>query len=344
MDVSLAAHPGPAFVELSPELVEAMVDHARAEYPNEMCGLIVGDRPAADGGRALRWEPARNRAASPMRYDIHPDDLYRLTVDTDDAGEVFWAIVHSHTHSPPRPSGTDIGLAFYPDALYLLVSLADPEPALAAWRIVGGRGLPGRAAGGDRRLRTTPPIRVGWSPAATTRPRARYLEWSALRPSEARLAYLRRACDLIPPGARVLELGCGAGIPMTAALADGRDVTGVDISATQIGLARANVPGATFLQADMTAVAFPPASFDAVVAFYSLTHVPRDDVPPLLGRIRELAAAGWRADRDDGRRGRPGRDRARLAGRGHVLQPLQRAAEPAARRGGGLRRRLEPRS
>ena len=142
VDVSLAAHPGPAFVELSPELVEAMVDHARAEYPNEMCGLIVGDRPAADGGRALRWEPARNRAASPMRYDIHPDDLYRLTVDTDDAGEVFWAIVHSHTHSPPRPSGTDIGLAFYPDALYLLVSLADPEPALAAWRIVAGEVFP----------------------------------------------------------------------------------------------------------------------------------------------------------------------------------------------------------
>ena len=142
MEVNLSAHPGPAFVTLSPELVQAMVDHSRAEYPNEMCGLIVGDRPAADGGRALRWEPARNRAASPMRYDIHPDDLYRLTVDTDDAGEVFWAIVHSHTHSPPRPSGTDIGLAFYPDALYLLVSLADPEPALAAWRIVGGEVFP----------------------------------------------------------------------------------------------------------------------------------------------------------------------------------------------------------
>lgn len=73
-----------------------------------------------------------------MRYDIHPDDLYRLTVETDDADEVFWAIVHSHTHSAPRPSLTDVGLAFYSDALYVLVSLADPEPALAAWRIVDG--------------------------------------------------------------------------------------------------------------------------------------------------------------------------------------------------------------
>ena len=131
-------HPGPTTVALHAATVEALVAHARAEYPNEMCGVLVGDRPAADGGRVLRWEPARNRAASPLRYDIHPDDLYRLTVETDDAGEVFWAIVHSHTHSPPRPSLTDVGLAFYPDALYLLVSLADPEPALAAWRIVGG--------------------------------------------------------------------------------------------------------------------------------------------------------------------------------------------------------------
>ena len=120
----------------------------------------------------------------------------------------------------------------------------------------------------------------------------RYLEWSALRPSEARLAYLRRACDLIPPGARVLELGCGAGIPMTAALADGRDVTGVTSRRRRSSWPGRTFPGATFLQADMTAVAFPPASFDAVVAFYSLTHVPRDDVPPLLGRIREWLRPG----------------------------------------------------
>lgn len=115
-----------------------------------------------------------------------------------------------------------------------------------------------------------------------------YLEWSALRPSPVRLHYLQRAVDLIPPGADVLELGCGAGIPMTRALAAERRVTGVDISAAQVELARRNVPAATFLQADMTALEFPPASFDAVVAFYSLTHVPRDEQPELLRRIR-----GW---------------------------------------------------
>ena len=120
----------------------------------------------------------------------------------------------------------------------------------------------------------------------------RYLAWSALRPSPTRLRYLALALDLIPSGSDVLELGCGAGVPMTAALAEGRRVTGVDISATQIKAARRNVPAATFLQADMTALDFEPASFDAVVAFYSLTHVPRDEQAPLLARIRRWLRPG----------------------------------------------------
>jgi proteasome lid subunit RPN8/RPN11 len=131
-------HPGPASVEVSADLVQQLVDQARAEDPNEACGLIVGDRPAAAGGVALRFEPTRNRAASPYRYEIHPDDLLRLTIATDDADEVFWAIVHSHVRSPAYPSPTDVGLAFYPDALYVLVSLAEDQPELGAFRIVDG--------------------------------------------------------------------------------------------------------------------------------------------------------------------------------------------------------------
>jgi proteasome lid subunit RPN8/RPN11 len=140
-----AAHPGPATAELPATIRAAIVAAARAEYPNEMCGVIVGDRPAADGGRALRFEPARNEAASPYRYEIHPQDLLRLTIATDDADEVFWAVVHSHTHTPAVPSPTDIGLAFYSDALYVLVSLSDDEtdpatgePGIRAWRILAG--------------------------------------------------------------------------------------------------------------------------------------------------------------------------------------------------------------
>ena len=138
-------HPGPAAASIPATIVQSMIDHARAGVPNEACGLIIGDRSAADGGHALRFEPTRNAAASPYRYEIHPDDLYRLTVATDDADRVFWGIVHSHTHTPAVPSPTDVGLAFYPDALYILVSLAEDEadaltraPSVRAWRIVEG--------------------------------------------------------------------------------------------------------------------------------------------------------------------------------------------------------------
>ncbi len=88
----------------------------------------------------------RNRAASPFRYEIDSEDLLRATIETDDADEVFWAIVHSHIASPARPSPTDIGLAFYPDALYVLVSLHPDEAdavtgaaGIRAWRIVDGQ-------------------------------------------------------------------------------------------------------------------------------------------------------------------------------------------------------------
>jgi proteasome lid subunit RPN8/RPN11 len=137
-------HPGPAAVSLPVSMRDAIVAHAREAVPNEACGIVVGDRPAADGGVATRWVPLRNPLASPYRYAIDPDDLLRLTIETDDADEVFWAIVHSHVLSPARPSPTDMRESHYPDALYLLVSLAPSEagpggtPGVRAWRIVDG--------------------------------------------------------------------------------------------------------------------------------------------------------------------------------------------------------------
>jgi [CysO sulfur-carrier protein]-S-L-cysteine hydrolase len=138
-------HPGPASVRLPAAIRDAIVAHASAEAPNEGCGIVVGDRPAATGGTARRWVPLRNAAKSPVRYSIDPADLLRLTIETDDADEVFWAIVHSHVASPARPSPTDLRESHYPDSLYILVSLSPAEaergtggPGLRAWRIVGG--------------------------------------------------------------------------------------------------------------------------------------------------------------------------------------------------------------
>ncbi|HUQ79394.1 MAG TPA: methyltransferase domain-containing protein [Patescibacteria group bacterium] len=120
----------------------------------------------------------------------------------------------------------------------------------------------------------------------------RYLAWSGLRPSATRQHALALAVAAIPLGADVLELGCGAGLPMTAHLAPGRTLTGVDISAAQVALARVNVPGATFVQADLSTLDWPAGSFDAVVAFYVLTHVPRTEHAALLGRIRRWLRPG----------------------------------------------------
>ena len=139
------AHPGPASVHVPRAIRDAIVLHAQAAVPNEACGIIVGDRPAPEGGRAVRWVPLRNALASPVRYSIDPDDLLRLTIETDDADEVFWAIVHSHVASPARPSPTDVRDSHYPDSLYVVVSLAPAEahgrsgePSLRAWRIMDG--------------------------------------------------------------------------------------------------------------------------------------------------------------------------------------------------------------
>jgi proteasome lid subunit RPN8/RPN11 len=164
--MSSGEHPGPTNAELSASIREALIDHARAGYPNEACGLIIGTAPAAAGGRAERFEPTTNKAASPYRYEIDPSDLYRISVAADDADEVIWGIVHSHTHTPAVPSPTDLGLAFYPESLYLVVSLSEDEadvetgaPSVRAWRIVDERAHEVRLRFDDEPLPVDPSAR-----------------------------------------------------------------------------------------------------------------------------------------------------------------------------------------
>ena len=100
------------------------------------------------------------------------------------------------------------------------------------------------------------------------------------------LTALEDLASLLPRQAVVLDLGCGAGVPVTRWLSDrGFAVTGVDVSARQLDLARNYVPEATFIKADMTEVTFAPGSLDAVVAFHSIIHVPRTEHPALLERV-----------------------------------------------------------
>jgi ubiquinone/menaquinone biosynthesis C-methylase UbiE len=107
------------------------------------------------------------------------------------------------------------------------------------------------------------------------------------------LSWVDELAALLPAGARVLDLGCGAGVPATLALTrHGLRVAGVDFSAVQLARARTLVPEARFVQADMAAFSLRPASVDAVTAFYSLIHLPVADQRALLPRIRRWLRPG----------------------------------------------------
>jgi ubiquinone/menaquinone biosynthesis C-methylase UbiE len=116
----------------------------------------------------------------------------------------------------------------------------------------------------------------------------RYAAWAGAAWDGDRARYGALLFEHLPAGASVLDLGCGPGVSTTRELAKRFAVTGVDVSGRNIELARKNVPQATFLQADMATVDFPPDSFDAVVAFYSLIHLPRHEHALVLHKI-----TGW---------------------------------------------------
>lgn len=114
----------------------------------------------------------------------------------------------------------------------------------------------------------------------------RYAAWKI--EGNPAMRFVRELDTRLPDGADVLELGCGRGVPVGRELAKRHRLTGVDISAAQIELARHHVPEASFIHADYTELDVAASSFDAVVAILTLTHVPRDEHPDLLVRI-----AGW---------------------------------------------------
>ena len=121
-------------MRISRRLLDELIAHARAEAPNECCGMI-----AARDGEAVAVHRATNAAASPLRYEIEGREQYRIQTAIEDAGLDLGAIYHSHTRSAPEPWQTDINLAFYPETLYVIVGVAGEEPDVRAWRIVDGK-------------------------------------------------------------------------------------------------------------------------------------------------------------------------------------------------------------
>jgi SAM-dependent methyltransferase len=119
-------------------------------------------------------------------------------------------------------------------------------------------------------------------------------DWSTRITDDPRHDWLERLLAVLPPDARVVELGCGNGTRETRELAARTQLTGVDLSEEQLRRARERVPEAEFVHGDLTTIEFDPGSLDAVAAFYVFNHVPRDLLSPLLERIHGwLTTGGW---------------------------------------------------
>ncbi len=109
---------------------DEIVAHARAGLPNEACGILAGL-----DGRVERFFPAEPDEPSPYYYRIESRDQIRIMNEIDAAGLDLLGIYHSHTSSPAYPSRTDAEQAFWPDAVYVIVSLAGADADVRGYRM-----------------------------------------------------------------------------------------------------------------------------------------------------------------------------------------------------------------
>jgi ubiquinone/menaquinone biosynthesis C-methylase UbiE len=118
----------------------------------------------------------------------------------------------------------------------------------------------------------------------------RYLAERTRDSEDVRL--LKQFSERLPAGAKVLDAGCGAGIPISQMLSERFQVTGVDFSEAQVDLATQNVPNAQFLCEDMTKLDFPEDTFDGITSYYAIIHIPREEHQKLLANFYRILKPG----------------------------------------------------
>ena len=121
-------------LELDRVTFDDLVEHGLAAFPNEACGVLAGKE-----GRPVKFFPMTNQDASPVSYRLDPKEQLRVFDEIEDEGWELVAIFHTHTHSEAYPSETDLRQAFYPEAVYLVMSLLDrSNPVLRGFRMDEG--------------------------------------------------------------------------------------------------------------------------------------------------------------------------------------------------------------
>ena len=121
-------------LNVSKSFAEELIAHAREEDPKECCGVLAGSN-----GEFLKLFRMTNVDASPYRFSWDPKELFQVWKEMEDNDWEHRAVYHSHTHSAAYPSDTDVRLAGWPEAHYIIVSLEDKEnPVMGAFRIVDG--------------------------------------------------------------------------------------------------------------------------------------------------------------------------------------------------------------
>ncbi len=119
---------------IPPDLIDLMISHCRSGYPNEACGILAGK-----GGRAEKIYAMTNAEPSPVSYLMDPSEQFAAMKEMRTKGLDMIAIFHSHPQSPAYPSGKDVSLAFYSEAIYVIVSFINREnPEIRGYTIQDG--------------------------------------------------------------------------------------------------------------------------------------------------------------------------------------------------------------
>ncbi len=117
---------------ISRELFDQMVTHCREAYPNEACGILAGT-----GSSVTQVYPMTNAEPSPVSYFMEPKEQFRVMKALRQESLTMLAIFHSHPQSPAYPSAKDVSLAFYDDAVYVIISLMNQDdPVIKAYTII----------------------------------------------------------------------------------------------------------------------------------------------------------------------------------------------------------------